>query len=242
MHDIKILYEDNHLLVVEKPPNMLSQGDITGDVDLLSILKDDLKQRYGKPGDAYLGLVHRIDRPVGGAMVFAKTSKAASRLTEQIKNRNFEKTYYAIVHGVPDKASGIFEHYLEKDERSNTVSVVPPLSNRGKKAILEFKVLESTENMSMVEINLHTGRSHQIRVQFATEGYPLYGDRKYGSPKKGTFIDGQTIGGRCMSPYIGEQIALWSVKIAFIHPTLKNTQEFRSIPPNIYPWSIFKIN
>ncbi len=241
---INILYEDNHLLVVEKPVNMLSQSDITGDEDLLSLLKEDLKKRYNKPGQAYLGLVHRLDRPVGGVMVFAKTSKAASRLSEQIRNRSFEKNYLAVVHGKPRNPKDILLHYLMKDEKRNKVYVVKnnkdismrnfginnnmhPIYNSGggkpKEALLEYEVLETREDLSLVQIKLFTGRPHQIRVQFAAVGNPLYGDKKYSERF-------------CKN---GEQLALWSNKIAFEHPVKKEKVEFSSSPPNIYPWNIF---
>ena len=223
MNEIKVIFEDNHLLVVEKPPNMLSQGDDTGDADLLTILKEDLKRRYNKPGEAFLGLVHRLDRPVGGVMVFGKTSKSASRLSEQIRNGSFKKTYLTVIHGKPNEQSGTLEHYLEKDEKSNTVSVVSPQSGKGKKALLDYKVLESRVRLSLVEINLHTGRSHQIRVQFSAIGHPLWGDRKYGRP------DGTK----------EQQIALWSVGIQLVHPTLKQEMKFEARQPEIYPWSLF---
>lgn len=224
MNNIKVIFEDNHLLVIEKPPNILSQGDNTGEPDLLSMLKKDLKQRYNKPGEAFLGLVHRLDRPVGGVMVFAKTSKSASRLSEQIRNGSFKKTYYAVIHGVLDKSSDTLEHYLEKDEKSNTVSVVPPQSGRGKKALLDYEVLESRKSLSLVKINLHTGRSHQIRVQFCAIGYPLYGDGKYGA-----VYDAKE-----------QQIALWSGGIVLIHPTLKDKFEFSVSPHYEYPWTLFE--
>jgi Pseudouridylate synthases, 23S RNA-specific len=224
LNEIKIIYEDNHLLVVEKPSNMLTQSDITGDADLLSVLKEDLRLRYNKPGEAYLGLVHRLDRPVGGVMVFAKTSKAASRLSEQIRNRNFKKYYYAVVHGMPEKSFGTLEDYLYKDEETNTVSVVSEESGKGKIARLDYEVLESWEGMSLVKINLYTGRSHQIRVQFANAGNPLYGDKKYGYTHN----------------KIDQQIALWSGGIVLTHPTLKEELAFSSKPPEIYPWSLFK--
>lgn len=223
LSDIKILYEDNHLLVVEKPPNVLSQGDSTGDADLLTILKDDLKQRYNKPGNVYLGLVHRLDRPVGGVMVFARTSKAASRLSEQIRDRTFEKTYLAVVHGVPEKSLGTLEHFLAKDEDSNTVSVVSSHSHNGRKAVLDYEVIECRDKLCLVGINLLTGRSHQIRVQFSAEGYPLFGDQKYGASMN--------------KP--GQQIALWSARIACIHPTTGQEHIFRSSPPGTYPWDNF---
>ena len=224
MIGIKIIYEDNHLLVVEKPPNMLSQGDNTGDADLLTILKEDLKRRYQKPGEVFLGLVHRLDRPVGGVMVFGKTSKSASRLSEQIRNGSFKKTYLAVINGIPEEQSGTLEHFLEKDEKSNTVSAVSPQSGKGKRAILDYEVLESRESLSLVKINLHTGRSHQIRVQFSAIGHPLSGDRKYGT------ADGIK----------EQQIALWSVGIQLVHPTLKQEMRFEVQPPAAYPWSLFK--
>lgn len=223
MLSIRIIFEDNHLLVVEKPPNILSQGDNTGDPDMLSLLKEDLKRRYNKPGDVFLGLVHRLDRPVGGVMVFAKTSKAASRLSEQIRNGSFRKTYYAVVHGRPEKSSGALEHYLEKDEATNTVSVVPAESGRGKKALLDFEVLDTEGKLSLVKIRLHTGRPHQIRVQFSAIGHPLAGDKKYGIMSRDEL-----------------QIALWSVGIALLHPTLKEELEFLALPPHTYPWNLFK--
>lgn len=220
---IKIIYEDNHLLVVEKPVNILSQGDDTGDPDLLTLLKQDIKQRYNKPGNVYLGLVHRLDRPVGGVMVFAKTSKAASRLSDQIRRREFKKTYLAVVHGVPEISEGRLEHCLEKDSKTNTVYVVPGSSKTGKKAVLDYVTLESVGGLSLVMIDLHTGRPHQIRVQFSASGYPLYGDRKYGKlPVKPD-----------------QDIALWSARIVCRHPTLKEEMVFKSFPPDEYPWNLF---
>lgn len=262
--DFKIIYEDNHLLVVEKPPNMLTQGDQTGDEDLLTILKEDIRQRYNKPGSVFLGLVHRLDRPVGGIMVFAKTSKAASRLSEQIRTGEFDKTYLAVVHGVPDMLSGTLVNYLVKDEKTNTVRVadIPAdkdcyssrdhcsfndnnpskghfSSGSAKKAVLDYTVKGSAGAVdavgavhadgsaggySLVSIRLHTGRPHQIRVQFAAIGHPLYGDQKYGA----------------LLNKPGMQLALWSVEIGFIHPTLREHISFSSAPPPVYPWNLFK--
>ena len=226
VNKIKIIYEDNHLLVVEKPVNVLSQGDITGDKDLLTILKEDIKIRYNKPGNVYLGLVHRLDRPVGGVMVFAKTSKAASRLSEQIRNGTFKKEYLAVVHGKPAPGEGYLEHYLLKDEKANVVRVVSGESDKhgSKKAVLEYKVLETKKNLSLVKIKLLTGRYHQIRVQFSTIGNPLYGDMKYGT--------------EYAKP--GQQIALWSYKIEIQHPIKKQEVSFQSNPPDEYPWSLFE--
>jgi 23S rRNA pseudouridine1911/1915/1917 synthase len=221
---IPILYEDNHLLVVEKPVNIPSQEDQSGDKDLLTLLKEDLKIRYNKPGNVYLGLVHRLDRPVGGAMVFAKTSKAASRLSEAIRTHSFKKTYLAIIHGIPSKLQDHLVHWLLKDEKSNTVRVVPKGTSGAKEAILDYKVLGNKEGYSLVEVNLHTGRPHQIRVQLATIGHPLYGDQKYGAKRN----------------VPGQQIALWSNTITVSHPTTKELMKFTSIPPSHGIWSMFK--
>ena len=221
--NIKIIYEDNHLLVVEKPVNMLSQEDETGDPDILSILKQDIKIRYNKPGNVYLGLVHRLDRPVGGAMVFAKTSKAASRLSEQIRTGKFMKYYLAVINGRPDKEKDRLEDYLVKDKAKNIVYVVDKENKEGKKAVLEYKVFECKYALSLVEIKLLTGRPHQIRVQFANMGHPLYGDQKYGNEETQQ----------------KRQIALWSNKIILQHPTTKEEMEFTSFPPEESPWNLF---
>ncbi len=218
---ISLLFEDNHLLVVEKPVNIPTQGDASGDLDLLSLLKEDLKVRYQKPGQVYLGLVHRLDRPVGGVMVFAKTSKAAARLSEQIRTGQFRKTYLAVVHGQPEK-SGRLEHFLAKDRATNTVQVSSSVA-AGKKAILEYEALMEREGLSLVRINLLTGRSHQIRVQFSTIGHPLYGDQKYGASLN--------------TP--GQQLALWSHQIKCLHPTKKEEMTFSSSPPPVNPWYLF---
>lgn len=222
---INIIYEDNHLLVVEKPVNVLSQGDITGDKDLLTMLKEDIKIRYSKPGNVYLGLVHRLDRPVGGTMVFARTSKAASRLSEQIRNRTFNKEYLAVVHGRPNPDTGRLEHYLLKNEKRNIVKVISgdARETRGKKAILEYSTLAVKDNLSLVHINLLTGRYHQIRVQFSAIGNPLFGDKKYGQEYNKA----------------GQQIALWSYKIRIKHPVRKHEMCFQSNPPDEYPWNLF---
>lgn len=214
---INIIYEDNHLLVVEKPINIPTQEDNTKDKDLLTILKEYIKEKYNKPGNVYLGLVHRLDRPVGGIMVFARTSKAASRLSEQVRNKTFKKTYNAVVIGNINK-EGKLKDYLLKDEKKNIVKV----DKNGKEAILNFKKLDFKNNMSLVEINLETGRSHQIRVQMSHYGYPLFGDQKYNKTSK-----------------TGEQIALFAKKIDFIHPTTNELLTFELDLPNRYPFTIF---
>lgn len=223
--EIKIIYEDNHLLVVEKPANILSQGDRTGDADMVTLLKEDLKIRYNKPGNVYLGLLHRLDRPVGGVMVFAKTSKAASRLSDQIRTRKFKKRYLALVDGRPSKSRDSLVHYLLKDNRKNMVEVVEEGRQGAKKAILDYKLLDTARGYSLVEIDLHTGRPHQIRVQLAAIGHPLYGDQRY----------------NLKGAKEGEQIALWSYEIICSHPTLREEMSFISKPSRVEPWSWFKI-
>lgn len=213
---INVIHEDNHLLVVEKPINIPTQEDNTKDKDLLTILKKYIKEKYNKPGNVYLGLVHRLDRPVGGIMVFARTSKAASRLSEQVRNKTFKKTYNAVVIGDIENTGKLKDNLL-KDEKRNIVKV----DKNGKEAILNFKKLNYKNNMSLVEINLETGRSHQIRVQMANHGYPLFGDQKYNKTAK-----------------VGEQIALFAKKIEFIHPTTNELLTFELDLPNRYPFTI----
>ncbi len=220
---LKIIFEDNHLLVVEKPINMPTQGDNTGDLDLLTFLKKDLKARYEKPGNVYLGLVHRLDRPVGGVMVFAKTSKAASRLSTQIREGNLEKNYLAVAHGLLKIKSGRLNNYLIKDCRRNIVTVAPDSTSNAKEARLDYEVIGEKEGMSLLEIALGTGRSHQIRVQFAAIGHPLYGDRKYGAQVNRA----------------GEQLALFAFRLRLQHPVSKEYLEFKATPFMTYPWTVF---
>ena len=215
---LKVLYEDNHLIIVEKPVNIPTCEDSSKDLDLLTIVKLYLKEKYNKPGNVYLGLVHRLDRPVGGIMVFAKTSKAASRLNEQIKNDEFKKKYYAVIEGIIELKEGKFEDYLLKDNKTNKVVV----DKKGKYALLEYKVLSEKNDLSLVEVDLHTGRSHQIRVQFASRNYPLYGDQKYNK-----------------KAICKEQIALYSHFLSFKHPVTKETMEFNLDLPDRHPFNIF---
>ena len=176
---INIIYEDNHLLVVDKPINVPVCEDESKDDDLLNILKQYLKEKYNKQGNVYLGLVHRLDRPVGGIMVFAKTSKAASRISKQISNHTFDKTYYAVVKGKV-KTKGTLIDRLTKDNKKN----ITKIDNSGKEAILDYELIEYKDNLSLVKIKLKTGRSHQIRVQFSSRNHPLYGDQKYNKDSK----------------------------------------------------------
>lgn len=215
---IKILYEDNHLLVVLKPINVPVQEDDSKDKDLLTILKEYIKEKYQKPGNVYLGLVHRLDRPVGGIMVFAKTSKAASRLSEQVRNYELKKEYHAVICGNIN-SKGNFIDRLLKDTHNNKVSV----NKDGKEARLSYEKISFKDGLSLVKVDLETGRSHQIRVQFSHHGYPLYGDQKYNKNAK-----------------VGEQIALFATSISFYHPITKELLTFKYNYPNIYPWNIFK--
>ncbi|HZJ76572.1 MAG TPA: RNA pseudouridine synthase [Oscillospiraceae bacterium] len=221
--DIPIIFEDNHLLVVEKPPNVLSQEDRTGDKDMLTLLKKDIKIRYNKPGNVYLGLVHRLDRPTGGVMVFAKTSKAASRLSDQIRRRKFEKQYMAVVHGKFRSSRDTLVHYLLKNRKTNTVSVVKEGTPKAQKAILDYEVIDTAGDFSLVKIDLHTGRPHQIRIQFSEIGHPLYGDQRYNLRKDN----------------VKDQIALWSHQIVCTHPTLREEMVFTSLPTKKEPWTWF---
>ena len=216
---INIIYEDNHLLVIEKPINIPVQKDSTNDIDLMTMLKDYRKHHENKPGEAYLGLVHRLDRPVGGIMVFAKTSKAASRLSEQIRTNKFHKTYLAVVQNTPPKEGELID-YLVKNEKENISYVTT--NSTGKYSKLEYKVIDTTDNLSLIRINLLTGRSHQIRVQFSSRNYPLVGDSKYGNNPNNI------------------NIALFSESISFIHPPPKEELTFTLNKPNRYPFNIFK--
>ena len=213
----KVIYEDNHLLVVEKPQNVLVQADNTNDLDLLTSLKRYIKEKYNKPGEVYLGLVHRLDRPVGGVMVFARTSKSASRLSNMIRIGEFEKIYLAVVEGMPPE-EGAFEDYLLKLENENRTIV----GKNGKYSKLSYKLLSFKDGLSLVKIKLETGRSHQIRVQFSSRGYALWGDQKYNSKAK-----------------VGEQIALWAYELRFKHPVRDEIMDFKCNPPLKYPWTLF---
>ena len=223
--DLEILFEDNQIIVVNKPQNIPSQDDSSGDKSMVSLIKDYIKEKYNKPGNVYIGSVHRLDRPTGGVMVYAKTSKAASRLSEQFASEVVHKTYFAVVVGSPREKKGKLVHYLKKDEVNNMVVVVPALSENAKKAELLYEVLEEKNGYSLVKIELITGRSHQARVQMKTLGTPIFGDVKYGgtNAKKG-FLN------------------LYAVMLVFNHPTTKQKMRFISYPPEEKDkWNLFNL-
>lgn len=234
MEDLKILYEDNHIIVVVKKPGIPTQEDKTGDKDMLTIVKEYIKVKYNKPGNVYLGLVHRLDRMVGGVMVFAKTSKAASRISEYIRQKNVKKRYLAVVNGtlpVSDQKVEL-KNYLVKNERLNMSRVVDSTTKGSKESILEYKVLKNFtyngKDYSLVDIDLHTGRHHQIRLQFAHIGHPLYGDIKYGQKVN----------------KVGQNLALFSYYLSFFHPTKDEYLEFEFKPNELEKrdkiWDVIK--
>ena len=217
-----ILYEDNHVIVAIKPPNLLTQSDATGDESLLDQVKAYVKETCNKPGEAYIGLVHRMDRPVGGLLCFARTSKAASRLSEQVRVHELNRQYVCIVEGdAPDQFT--YVDYLVKDEEHNRVAVLPSyLKMQGKEAILHGRTIARRDGLSLVAIQLETGRAHQIRVQMQSHGYPLWGDNRYGHGKR------------------GQQIALWGFRLSFEHPVSREHMLFIAPTPETKPWLLFE--
>lgn len=221
--DLKIVYEDNHVLVVVKPYDVPVQADESGDADMVNMLKQYLVETYNKPGEAYLGLVHRLDRPTGGVMVFAKTSKAAARLCQAIRDGQVEKRYLAIVDGAPRYKADKLTSYLKKFADTNTVKVVPALSEGAKYAELDYKVLCSKPDVSLLLVNLVTGRGHQIRVQLSNMGNPIVGDKKYGKGEK-------------------TPLCLWACELKFVHPVSGKEMTFRVYPPEVSPWTKFDMD
>lgn len=208
---VKIIYEDNQVIVAVKPPNMLSQADKTGDTDILTHLKQYIKVKYNKPGNVYLGLVHRLDRPVGGLMVFARTSKAAARLSQQMQQHKMGREYLCVVTGEVKDAFALVD-YLVKDERANKVTVCAADVRGSQEAVLHGTCLARRDGLALCAIKLETGRNHQIRVQMAHSGAPLWGDNRYG--------DGIP----------GQQIALWGYKLTVEHPTTHEIMTFYHTP------------
>jgi 23S rRNA pseudouridine1911/1915/1917 synthase len=215
-----LLFEDNHLLIVNKKSGELAQGDETGDIPLIDSLKEFIKIRDQKPGNVYLGLIHRLDRPTSGILIFAKTSKALTRMNEIFKTREVQKTYWAIVEGKPEKQFERLEHFLKKNPKNNKTTVFTQSTKDAKKAILEYKLLGNLDNYSLLEVDLFTGRSHQIRAQLSFIGHSIKGDLKYGAKRSNP--DGS--------------ISLHARKISFIHPVKKEKIEITAPPPDDSLW------
>ena len=214
MEKLRVLYEDNHLIAVHKPGGILVQGDISRETCLMDMVKDYIKKKYNKPGEVFLGMVHRLDRPASGVVLFARTSKSASRLSQQWRQRSIIKIYWALVHGKMTSASGLLHSYLEK--HSKRVSLVKETQKGSQEAVLTYKTLRVGRNLSLLELNLHTGRKHQIRAQLGAEGSPIVGDVKYGAParrKDGT-------------------ICLLAKSLTFVHPTRPETIHIEAPVPD----------
>ncbi|HBN13245.1 MAG TPA: RNA pseudouridine synthase [Clostridiales bacterium] len=222
-NELIILHEDNHIIVVLKPQNIACCPDESGDDNLLDAVKRYIKTKYEKPGNVFVGLVHRLDRPTGGVMVFAKTSKAAARLTEQMKNGGFEKRYLAVLCGSPSKKKATLENYLRKNSVNNMVYVCTQTEEGAKFASLDYEILEEKDGLSLAEINLNTGRTHQIRVQTAAINTPVYGDMRYGGDKA-----------------VRGKLALWAYSLRFTHPVTGEKLRFVAEPPvDGVPWKKF---
>lgn len=216
-----VIYEDNHLIIVNKNSSEIVQGDKTGDIPLSDIVKQYLKEKYNKPGNVFVGVAHRLDRPVSGLVIFAKTSKALARLNEMFKNNEVKKTYWAIVKNCPKQEEGELTDYLVRNEKQNKSYAYDKETKNSKKAVLHYKLLSHSENYYLLEIDLKTGRHHQIRCQLAKMGCPIKGDLKYGFPRSNP--DGS--------------ISLHARKISFIHPVSKKLLEVEAPVPNDNLWS-----
>ncbi len=223
--NLQILYEDNHILVALKPQMLACCPDESKDDNLLDKIKRYVKTAYQKPGNVYVGLVHRLDRPTGGVMVYAKTSKAAARLTEGLQTGDFEKKYLTVLCGTPEGERGTLCNYLKKNTVNNMVYICTQTEDGAKYAELDYKVLAEKGKHSLVEVRLHTGRTHQIRVQMAGISHPVYGDMRYGGAlaQKG-------------------KLALWAYSLSFSHPVTKERMKFVAYPPeDETPWKAFEL-
>ena len=223
---MQVLYEDNHIIIVNKAPSEIVQGDKTGDEPLSEIVKRYLKEKYNKPGNVFCGVTHRLDRPTSGVVVFAKTSKALSRLNEMFKNNEMDKTYWAIVKKLPAKTEATLTHYLIKNERTNKSTAYDVEKPNTKKATLHYKVIAQSQNYYLLEVNLETGRHHQIRCQLSKIGSPIKGDLKYGAERSNP--DGS--------------ISLHARKISFIHPVSKEKIEVTAPVPEDSLWKALGVS
>lgn len=225
IEELTVLYEDNHIIVVLKPQNAPCCEDVTGDEDMLTKIKNYIKVKENKPGNVYVGLVHRLDRVTGGVMVYAKSSKAASRLSEQMRSGDFEKKYLTVVCGSPKEDRAVLVDYMKKNPVNNMVYVCPPTVEGAKRAELEYVKIAEKDGLSLMLATLHTGRTHQIRVQMAHNGTPVYGDMRYGGENA-----------------VKGKIALWATSLGFFHPVSKEKMVFKIQPPmENKPWNLFDI-
>lgn len=216
---MKIVYEDNHIIVVDKAPGEIVQGDKTGDTPLVEIVRQYIKERYAKPGNVFCGVVHRLDRPVGGLVIFAKTSKALTRLNEMLRRGEIHKTYRALTRNTPNPAEGRIESYITTVERNNKSYSSPEPKAGAKRSSLTYRVAGHTDRFAIVDINLETGRKHQIRVQMASIGCPIRGDLKYGDRRSNP--DGS--------------ISLQAYRLEFVHPVSREKIELTSPWPKTWP-------
>lgn len=221
-----VVYEDNHIIVVNKTSSEIVQGDKTGDTPLSETVKQYLKEKYNKPGNVFVGVVHRLDRPVSGLVVFAKTSKALARLNEMFRNSEVKKTYWAIVKECPRETEGELVHYLVRNEKQNKSYAYDKEVKNSKKAVLHYKLMGHSQNYYLLEVDLKTGRHHQIRCQLAKMGCPIKGDLKYGSPRSNP--DGS--------------ICLHARSVKFIHPVSKEQVELMAPVPEGNLWNGFEID
>ena len=221
--DLEVIFEDNHIIAINKRAGDIVQGDKTGDTPLSDILKDFLKIKYNKPGTAYCGVIHRIDRPVSGVVIFAKTSKALARMNQLVHDRQIKKHYWAIVKNAPKKTSDNLVHYLFKDERKNKVIVSDKPKDGYLKAELNYELVASSESYHLLHVDLLTGRHHQIRAQLAAIGSPIKGDLKYGFPRSNQ----------------DASISLHAKYMSFIHPVTLQTTVITAIPPDEKMWNVF---
>jgi 23S rRNA pseudouridine1911/1915/1917 synthase len=222
----QVLYEDNHIIVVNKLPSQIVQGDKTGDIPLADLIKEYIRDKYSKPGDVFLGVVHRLDRPVSGVTIFARTSKALTRLNEMLKSREIRKTYWAVVKNQPPSTGELLVNYLLRDESRNKSFVVGEKNKNAQRAELTYKVLQKSNSYFLLEVDLHTGRHHQIRAQLSNMGCPIKGDLKYGFPRSNQ--DGS--------------IHLHARQIIFTHPVKKEIISIVAEPPHDPVWDFFLTN
>ncbi len=223
-NNLNILYEDNHLIIINKRTGDIVQGDKTGDKPLSEVVKEYISKKYHKPGKVYLGVVHRLDRPTSGIVIFAKTSKALERLNKMLREKNIKKTYWAVVKDSPQEESGTLVHYLKKNPKNNKSTAFKKEGKDTKRAVLHYKIINKTDNYTLLEIDLETGRHHQIRSQLAAIGHPIKGDLKYG------FKRSNKNGG----------IHLHARKIEFIHPVKKEPVSIIAATPDDVIWNLIR--